>query len=280
MYPLPLIQEVIQRRVGHKYFTKIDLSMVYYIIEVDKTSNELCTIITLYGKFQYCHMAMGLKVVPDVAQAIINEILHDLDVERYINDIGIFTNGTYEEHMELVAKVLKRLEGNGCKVNPLKCEWAVKETEFLGHWLTPEGVHPLKKKVEAVLRMGTPTNMTELRAFIGAVTYYHNMWPRRLHILEPLTKLTRKGTFEWTSLHQKAFDETKTVMVFNAIITYPNHNLLFQVYTDAFDYQMGAVIMQNGKVVAYWSRKLSEAQRNYTTVEKELLSIVMCVKKF
>eukprot|EP00957_Ditylum_brightwellii_P150696 11473927-Ditylum_brightwellii.AAC.1 len=81
---------------------------------------------------------MGLKVAPGVAQAIINEVLHDLDVERCINDIRIFTNGTYEEHMELVEKVLKRLEENGCKVIPLKCEWAVKETKFLGHWLTPK----------------------------------------------------------------------------------------------------------------------------------------------
>eukprot|EP00957_Ditylum_brightwellii_P002629 202189-Ditylum_brightwellii.AAC.1 len=111
---------------------------------------------------------MGLKVAPDVVQAIIDEILHDLDVERYIIDIGVFTNRTYEKHMELVEKVLKRLKENGCKVNSLKCEWAVNETKFLGHWLTPKGVWPLKKKVEAVLRMGAPTNMMELREFIRA----------------------------------------------------------------------------------------------------------------
>eukprot|EP00957_Ditylum_brightwellii_P023417 1767709-Ditylum_brightwellii.AAC.1 len=123
-------------------------------------------------------MAMGLKVAPDVVQAIIDDILYDLDVEQYIDDIGVFTNRTYEEHMCLVRVVLQRLEDNELKVNPLKCEWVVQRSKFLGHWLTPESVQPLRKKVEAVLKMGPPTNMTELRAFIGVVTYYRNMWSR------------------------------------------------------------------------------------------------------
>eukprot|EP00957_Ditylum_brightwellii_P100920 7691822-Ditylum_brightwellii.AAC.1 len=90
----------------------------------------------------------------------------------------------------MVGKVLKRLEDNNTKVNPLKCKWGVHEMDFLGHWVTPEGVKSWKKKVEAVLRMAPPSNMGELRSFIGAVTYYRTTWPQHSHILAPLTEFT------------------------------------------------------------------------------------------
>eukprot|EP00957_Ditylum_brightwellii_P123154 9390101-Ditylum_brightwellii.AAC.1 len=181
IYQLPIIQDVMQKWSSYTYFTKIDLSMFFYTLELDEESKELCTIVTPFSKFQYCHLAMGLKVSPDIAKAIIEEMLHgakcDTFSDTYMDDAGIFSNGNFEEHMELVARILEQLEKNGMQVNPLKCKWAVKETDFLGHWLTPEGIKPWKKKVEAVLKMVPPQDMTKLRAFIRAVTYYKNIWP-------------------------------------------------------------------------------------------------------
>ena len=169
VYPLPLIDDIVSCHKGYKYFTKLDLTMMYYSFEMDEESKDRCTIITPFGKYCYRRMAMGLKPAPDIAQYHIESILRDLKqegVEVYIDDIGLFSN-SYEEHMLLIAKVVERLQSNGFKINPLKCEWCVQETDFLGHWLTPDGVKPWKKKVDAVLKTSKPKTTSELHSSLA-----------------------------------------------------------------------------------------------------------------
>ena len=278
-YPLPLIHEIVSRRRGYKFFTKIDLTMMYYAFELDEYSKELCTIVTPFGKFQYNRLPMGLKISPTKHSSASNKFCKDWMLRSTSMMWGIFSNA-WEEHCTLVTQVLSRLQAAGLKVVPEKCEWAVQETDFLGHWLTPTGTKPWAKKVDAVLRMQRPQTLTQLRAFIGAVTYYRHMFPRRSHLLAPLTRLTGSTRFEWTPDCDKAFNEMKALLASDCLMQFPNPNLPYDLYSDASDYQMGAVIMQNGRPVAYWSRKLSPAQQNYSVMEKEMLSIVMCLKEY
>jgi hypothetical protein len=252
-YPMPLIQDILSKRAGYKYFTKLDISMQYYTFELMEDSKDLCTIATPFGKYRYCRAPMGVKTTPDFAQDVMENVLADMaKVEVYIDDIGIFSND-WKQHLQSLASILTRLQDNGFTVNPLKCKWGVQETNWLGFWLTPVGLKPWKKKVDAILHLQAPRNVKDVLSFFGAVAYYRNLYPKHAHHLAPLTELTKKDTmFKWTPEHQAAFDSVKALIAAETLCHYPNHNKPFHVYTDASDYQLGSVIKQDDQPVAFF----------------------------
>ncbi len=157
----------------------------------------------------------------------------------------------------------------------------MKETDYLGYWFTPTGLKPWKKEVDA----DRPRYIKQLRSFLGAVNFYHDMWPRRSHVLKPLTQLTGKDQFVWDPnsndhVHTKAFVPMKALIAADAFCAYPDGTKPFEICTDSSDYQLRAAIMQKEKPVAYYSRKLTKAQKTYSTYEKELLAIYATLVAF
>jgi len=284
-YTLPIIQDLIRKRSGFQYMTKLDLSMMFYSFELTDKAKDLTTISTPFGLFRWTRAPMGLRNSPAFAQSVIEEVLRDLDdVEVYIDDIAIWSD-TWEDHTRTLNEVFRRLEEAGFSVNPLKCEFGIAEGDFLGHWVSKDGIQPWQKKVQAVLDLKRPTNASEVRTLVGLINWYRDFWPRRSHLLSPFTQLIRgiqkkKAPIVWTPELEKVFQEVKQVIASDALCAYPNHNEPFEVYTDSSDYQLGAAILQGGRPVAYYSKRLSAAQSRYTTMEKELLAIVSTLTEY
>ena len=140
----------------------------------------------------------------------------------------------------------------------------------------------MQKKIQAVLDLQPPTTLKELRRFLGMVQFYSKMWKQRSHILAPLMDLVELGgkKIKWEPNHQGSFEEIKKVLAKETILNYPKVDRPFDIHTDASDRQLGEVISQNGEPLAFYSRKLSSAQRKYTTTEQELLSIVETLREF
>ena len=287
-YPLPKIQDIFERRRNYQFFTKIDISMQYYCFHLDEESSWYCVLVTPFGKYRRKVLPMGLANSPDWAQATMEEIFRDMlhKVEVYLDDVGIFDN-TWEEHLHTVEQVLTRLQDHDFTVKPDKCEWAVRETSFLGFWLTPTGLKQWPRKVEAIMKLDKPKTLKQLRAFVGMVNFYRLFHKRRAHIMAPLTDLTgltkdQQRHFQryWTAAHDKAFEDTKKMVAKETLLKYPDPNKPFVVETDASDKQIGAVILQEGSPVAFYSRKLTGPQSRYPIPDKEALSIVEVLTVF
>ncbi|POM79318.1 Retrovirus Polyprotein [Phytophthora palmivora] len=273
-WPLPKINELFRSIPRFVFVTVMDLNMGYYAIHL-----------TLHSPFWEVHLVASthnISTAPDHFQARIDKLLGDLPFVRcYLDDVLVVTETSFAEHLQQLKVVLLRLEGAGLTVNVKKCKFAAKEANYLGYRMTNEGISSQPEKIQAIQRISPPSNKKELHRFIGLVNYYRDVWPQRAHLPAPLTRLTSKLVpWEWSIEHQTAFDQLKASMQRSTLLHFPDYNLPFEVYTDASSYQLGGVVSQDGKPLAFYSRKLTAAQKNYSVMEQELLSIVEILKEF
>ena len=155
--PIPKIQDLLLKLEGFKYATSLDLNMGYYHIELDTISRKLCTIVLPWGKYQYQKLPMGLCNSPDIFQQKMNELFVGLDnVRAYIDDLLILSTKSFDKHLEDLDKVFYRLKQAGLKVNAKKSFFAKSELEYLGFWITRQGIMPLPKKVQAITNLAVP----------------------------------------------------------------------------------------------------------------------------
>jgi transposase InsO family protein len=288
-YPLPLIDSIFSQLGRAKYFTVLDLASGFYQMELRKEAREKTAFTVPGGKFKFKRCPMGLKGSPAAFQRMMDCVLTGLNHETcfiYMDDVIVFAENV-KEHNKRLDKVLKRLKDNNLKVQVQKCAFLRKEIRYLGHIIDQEGIRPDPRTVEKVRNFIKPRDKKGVQRFLGLAGYYRQFVKEFAKVAQPLSKLTRKNEkFNWEEAQQLAFEELKLRVTKAPILRFPDFTKQFIVTTDASDFALGGVISQYDEKekldlpVAFCSRILNKAEKNYSTTEKELLAIVFTLKHF
>ncbi|XP_018406504.1 PREDICTED: uncharacterized protein K02A2.6-like [Cyphomyrmex costatus] len=270
-HPLPLPDDIFAKLAGNKCFTVIDFSDAYFQLAVNEDSQELLTINTHRGLFKFKRLPFGVKSAPGAFQQIVDAMIADMPfVSAYLDDI-IICSKTATEHMDHLTKLIQRIEDYGFALSSDKCQFFTKQVKFLGHIIDEQGLQPDLDKINCIRKMPPPNNISELRAFLGAINYYGKFVYKMQQLRGPLDQLLRKDTaWNWSPRYQQAFEQLKEVL---------------QMAADACNTGIGAVIFHeypNGsrKAIYHSSRTLTEVERNYSQIEKEALALIFAVIKF
>jgi hypothetical protein len=286
-YPLPLVADIVSRLQGAKYFTKFDVRWGYNNIRIKEGDEWKAAFATNRGLFEPNVMFFGLTNSPATFQALMNSIFADLiatgKVAVYLDDILIFSMDL-SEHRELTREVLARLEKNDLYLRPEKCEFEKESIEYLGLIVGGGEVKMDPVKVAAVRDWPAPTNLKELRAFLGFANFYRRFIKNFAKIARPLNDLTRKNTsFDWGTHQQAAFEELRSAFVAEPILTLWKQGRPTRIEVDASGFATGGALLQkldDGQwhPVAFRSASMLPAERNYEIYDREMLAIIEALK--
>ena len=285
-HPLPRIDELIDRFRGARYFTKLDLLSGYHQQRIFEPHTHKTAFRCRYGHFEFNVVPFGLTNAPASFSNMMIKVLDpvlDKWVVVYLDDILIYSR-TKEEHLTHIRKVLSLLRKNGLYAKLSKCSFMQEQTEFLGHVISKDGVHTNGGPVKAIREWPRPTKQREVQQFLGLVQFYHQYIDNFARIALPLTALLGEGVvFSWDKDKEHAFLTLKDAISKAPVLRIFDPDLLTSVETDASGFALGAVLFQtdaNGesRPVAFTSRKLNPAERNYPTHEQELLAVVHALK--
>ncbi|KAI2645187.1 Retrovirus-related Pol polyprotein from transposon 17.6 [Labeo rohita] len=284
-YPMPRVDELLDRLGRARYISTLDLTKGYWQVPLTQTAKEKTAFTTPSGHWQYRSLPFGLHGAPATFQRMMDILLrpHQNYAAAYLDDVVVHSEA-WEDHLDRLRRVLSELRRAGLTANPRKCHLALSEAKYLGFQVGRGLIRPQEKKVEAILTAPKPETKTQVRAFLGLAGYYRCFIPNFSSLAAPLTDLTRKGQPEktrWTAATEEAFASLKAALTSSPVLRAPDFSCPFLLQTDASDTGLGAVLsqVQEGEEhpIIYISRKLSPAERNYATVEKEALAIKWAV---
>lgn len=282
-FPLLVVDELLDELAGTKYFSKLDLRSGYHQIRMLATDEHKTAFKTHHGHFQFRVMPFGLTNAPATFQCLMNSIFAPYlrkFVLVFMDDILIYSK-SLEDHLQHLELILQLLQKHQLCAKLSKCSFATTKLDYLGHIISAEGVATDPEKTRVMADWPIPSNLTELRGFLGLTGYYRKFVKNYGIMAKPLTVLLQKGVkFEWSPQAHQAFCDLKKAMCSTPVLTLPDFSKSFTIETDACATGVGAVLSQDGHPVAFYSKALGKVNQRLSIYEKEFLAIMMAVDRW
>ena len=271
-------------KISYSIFLTLDLHSGYWQLPVNPADREKTAFCLgpWVGLYEFCRMPFGLSGAPSSFQRLMDKTLPGLSfVTIYLNDILIHSKDV-QSHINHLETVFLRLCDAGLTFKGSKCNIGMSSVQYLGHVFSASGMFPDPNKTKVVAEWPSPTNVTEVRQFLGLASYYRRyvenfsaIAHRYMHLL------TKAHHFVGINLVSMCL---MLCLVKAPILAYPsfdqNVQAEFVLQTDASAVGLGAVLEQQGHVIAYASRSLTSAERNYSVIQHECLAIIFALKQF
>lgn len=278
---IPNFEDVSAKLNNMKYFTVLDLKDGYWHVKLDEKSKKLCTFATPFGNYRFLRLPFGIKTAPGVFQQMNFDNFGDIENTLIYFDDILIVGRTKKEHDETLRKVLERAREKKVRFNKNKAQIALTEVKYLGHIFSYNEIKPDPERIAAIKEMTRPNNKNDLQTFLGVVNFMSTFISNLSDKTAPLRELLKKNVlYQWTQLHDKVFDEIKKcILNSNILVPFdPSKELVIQC--DASSGGLGCGLLQDGKPISFASRSLTACERNYSQIEKEMLSILFACTKF
>ena len=280
-FEMPSIEDVLPELSGAKYFSLCDARDGFLQVKLSAKSSDYTTFWGPTARYKWLRMPFGISTAPEEFQRRLTQALHGLTGVKVVADDILIYGHTRNDHDNNLKQLLARARETGLTLNRDKCVFLKTELSYIGHLLTSDGVKPDPNKASAIRNMPPPADVDQLRQFLGHVTYMGKFIPNLSAESEPLRRLLSSDSeFVWGPDQKRAYDKLVQEISEEKVLQYYNPAQPVIIQTDASTAGLGAVLIQNGRPVAYTSRSLSDAETRYAPLELECLAIVFATRKF